>query len=332
MSIHSERALLSEAADWFAILRDENAGDDERQRWQSWLAASPAHVRAWQKVESIGQPFAQIATRTPHGAARQALSRSVVSRRRRTLQVLGFGGLFLGCGQLLRQTLHWQSWSLAYNVARADQRTGIGEQRQLKLDDGTSLAINTASAVDVDYGRSLRRIVLHEGEILIESAPDKQSPPRPLVVDTQFGRLTALGTHFNVRSEAQQVQLAVFQGTVRIQPGSGGPHIDIPAGQQASFTAERIEPEGHADPARELWSRGQLIADNIPLAAFISELGRYTPLRLQIDDAAGQQRLLGVYRISDPSRDVPRILASLESALPVRLQINNDRSVQISGR
>lgn len=332
MSLVIERALLEQAAEWFAILQDENVTADERCRWQSWLAASPAHANAWQRVESIGQPFAQIATRTPHGAARQALSRSAVSRRRRTLQLLGFGGLFLSCGQVLRQTLPWQSWSQAYYVARAAHRTGIGEQRQLTLDDGTALAINTSSAVDLDFGQNLRRIILREGEILIESAPDKHSPSRPLVVDTRFGRLTALGTRFNVRDDGDGVQLAVFAGVVRIAPTAGGPTVDIAAGQQARFSAAQIDPASPADPAREQWSRGQLIADNLPLASFIEELARYTPIQFEIDDAAGRHRLLGVYRISQPDRDVPRILASLESALPVHIQIINGKTVRISQR
>lgn len=332
MSRVIERALLEQAAEWFAILQDENVTVDERCRWQSWLAASPAHARAWQRVESIGQPLAQIASRSPHGAARLALSRSGACRRHRALQLLGIGGTILGTSLLLRQTLPWQSWTHAYAAARAAHRTGIGEQRQLTLDDGSALAINTASAVDLDFGQKLRRIILHEGEILIESAPDKQSPSRPLVVDTRFGRLTALGTRFNVRDDRDGVQLAVFGGAVRIASTAGGPSVDLAAGQQARFSAAQIDPASPADPAREQWSRGQLIADNLPLASFIAELGRYTPIHFEIDDAAGRHRLLGVYRISQPEHDVPRILASLESVLPVRIQIASDKTVRISGR
>lgn len=332
MSQVVNHALLSEAAEWFAILQDENVTADERRRWQDWLAATPAHAQAWQRVESIGQPLSQIAHRAPLGAIRLALARSRVSGRRRTLQILGFGGMALGSGLLLRHTLPWQSWTHAYAVTRVAQRTAIGEQRQLTLDDGSTLAINTASAVDLDFGQNLRRIILHEGEILVESAPDKHSPPRPLVVDTPFGRLTALGTRFNVRSDQQGIQLAVFEGTVRIKLDTSGSHVDIAAGRQASFNSERIESDGPADPAREHWARGQLIADNIPLSLFVDELGRYTPIILSIDEAARQHRLLGVFRISDPAKDVPRILASLESVLPVRVQVATDKTVHISNR
>lgn len=331
MSSASGHTMLHEAAEWFAILRDDQVSDAERQGWQQWLAASPAHVAAWKRVEAISQPFAQIKHHAPRGTAHQALARSPAARRQ-TLRLLGIGGLLLGTGLLLRQTLPWQSWTPAYAIAHAAQRTAIGDQKQLVLEDGSRLSINTASAVDLDFRPNLRRIVLHEGEILIETAPDPQSPPRPLVVDTRFGRLSALGTRFNVLSDRQGIRLAVFEGVVRIAPTSGEPAVDVAAGQQARISAKRIEAAGPADPAREQWARGHLIADNVALAQFIEELQRYTPVRLDIDAEAGRHRLLGVYRMAKPARDVALILAAVESALPVRVHATSDSSIRITHR
>lgn len=331
MSASTEHALLHEAAEWFAILRDEQVSEADRQGWQQWLAASPAHAAAWKRVEAISQPFTRINRHSPHGAAYQALARSPASRRQ-TLRLLGLGGMLLGSGLLLRHTLPWQSWSQAYAFARAEYRTAIGDQKQLVLDDGSRLSINTASAVDLDFQPNLRRIILHESEILIETAPDPQSPHRPLVVDTRLGRLTALGTRFNVLSDAQGIQFAVFEGVVRIAPTSGQPSVDVAAGQQASINVDQIEAGGPADTAREQWARGQLIADNVPLARFIDELQRYTPVHLGIDTDAGRHRLLGVYRIAEPARDVPLILAAIESTLPVRVHTTNDNTIRITRR
>lgn len=331
MTPSSEHALLQEAAEWFAILRDEHACDIDRQGWQLWLSTSPAHLSAWKRVEAISQPFAQIKHHAPRGTARQTLTRTRTARRQ-TLHLLGLGGLLIGSGALLRQTLPWQSWAQTYAVARAEHRTAIGDQKQLMLDDGSRLSLNTASAVDLDFQANLRRIVLHEGEILIATATDPQSPPRPLVVDTRLGRLTALGTRFNVLSDTQGVQLAVFEGTVRISPTTRRPAVDIAAGQQVRIEAERIEHSGPADQAREQWAHGQLIADNVPLAEFIAELQRYTPIHLEVDAAAARHRLLGVYRITQPVRDVPLILSAIENALPVRILITSNSTVHITRR
>lgn len=324
-----ERAIAQQAAEWFATLRDGPVSDDDRRRWQSWLAADPEHARIWQRVEAISQPFAHLAAPPSASAVQGALSRAHNSGRRRAMQLLGFAGLALGSGLLLRQTLPWENWLQTYAIADAGLRTGIGEQRSLKLEDGTQLSLNTATAVDLDYGAHFRRVVLRDGEILLDSAPDHHLPARPLVVDTLHGRLTALGTRFTVRGGPDRTLVAVYEGRVRISPGDGGPDYDVVAGEQANFTPRNIEPAGPAERAREGWARGLLIADNIRLDSFVAELSRYTPIRLEITDGAAELRLLAVYPITRPDRDIPRILVALETVLPVRVRHLADGALRI---
>ncbi|MDZ7855855.1 FecR domain-containing protein [Sphaerotilus sp.] len=323
----NEPALLRAAAEWFALLHDEDASDADRARWREWLAADAAHARVWERVRAISQPFADAAEAAPAQALRDTLTRAQDAGRRRALRLLSLGGLVAGVGLLARQALPWPGWLHELAMARADHRTAAGEQRHLSLPDGTRLALNTATAVDVDFGRALRRIVLHDGEILVETAPDTQSPARALVVDTAFARLTALGTRFAVRGNAGGGHVAVFQGSVRVALSggvsgveSGVDSLEVPAGRQARFSADGITADGHADTAREAWSRGQLVADDVPLAAFVAELSRYTTVPITISPAAAPLRLVGVYPIANPGRDVPLVLAALESALPVRVQ------------
>ena len=45
----------------------------------------------------------------------------------------------------------------------------MGEQRELRLSDGTRLWLNTASVVDADYGPELCRLTLLAGELFMES-------------------------------------------------------------------------------------------------------------------------------------------------------------------
>jgi transmembrane sensor len=317
----AERALLREAAEWFAVLQDEDASEGVRARWRAWLAADAAHARVWERVKAISQPFAQAAAAAPPQALRDTLvsAQAQSKDRRRALGVLGMGGVAVTLGLLVRHALPWQDWSRALAVAGADHRTAIGERRRLRLPDGTQLDLNTFTAVDVDYGDALRRIVLHRGEILVDSAPDTQVPARALVVDTSTARLTALGTRFAVRGQAGSGHVAVFEGRVRVAH-KGGASLDVPAGQQARFDAEGITPEGRADVAREAWSRGQLVADDVALADFVAELGRYTSVPITVSPAVAALRLVGAYPIANPGRDVPVILAALESALPVRVE------------
>ena len=155
-------------------------------------------------------------------------------------------------------TLAWNTTPLP--TLMADQRSGTGERRRIRLDDGSQLQLNTASAVDIRYSNSLREVRLLSGEIHIETARDTLA--RPFIVHTAQGSIRALGTRFTVwRSEDHETLLAVYQGAVAVTTAEGATMV-VPAGQQLSFTAAALGPVGPADPAREAWSQGMLVVQD----------------------------------------------------------------------
>ncbi|MFT4103634.1 MAG: FecR domain-containing protein, partial [Burkholderiaceae bacterium] len=269
----SQPDALAAAAQWFAVLRDEGATADDRARWRDWLAASPRHAQAWQRVEAIGGAFAGAREAVTAPIARKTLARAeTATRRRRTLRLLLVAGFSFAAVELVRRTASgpgesglWRPWMDPIAARFAGERTGVGEVRSLRLPDGGTLVLNTATAVDVDFDAALRRIVLRAGEILVTTAPDARIPARPLVVDTAFGRLTALGTRFSVMRTDVGAALSVYAGTVRVAPAAGTPTRDVPTGRQVRFTGDAVSADEVADMAREGWAGGRLIADDIRL-------------------------------------------------------------------
>lgn len=320
MPMNKENAALAAAAEWFARLGDETADEAERQRWHEWLAAAPEHSQAWARVEMIAQPFSRLRANAPPACSRQALLEARREPRRQALRLLGVGAMALGSlavlGAALPRPAQWQVLA----ALTADLRTAVGETRQLELDDGSQLSLNTATRVKVDYNDELRRIVLYDGEILLDSGVDRRSVPRPLVVDTVHGRVTALGTRFSVRSVGGQTLVDVFAGAVRLAPVDGDGTVIVETGESGRLTARQAAGHGSAAAAREGWTKGLLIADNMPLADFLAELGRYTTVKLEVESRVSQLRLVGVYRIGNSERDLPLILAALEGSLPLQVE------------
>ncbi len=318
--MNKENAALAAAAEWFARLGDEAADEAERQRWHEWLAAAPEHAQAWARVEMIAQPFSRLRANAPPACSRQALLEARREPRRQALRLLGVGAMALGglavLGAALPRPAQWQVLA----ALTADLRTAVGETRQLELDDGSQLSLNTATRVKVDYNDELRRIVLYDGEILLDSGVDRRSVPRPLVVDTVHGRVTALGTRFSVRSVGGQTEVDVFAGAVRLAPVDGDRTVIVETGESGRLTTQQAAGHGSAAAAREGWTKGLLIADNVPLADFLAELGRYTTVKLEVESRVSQLRLVGVYRIGNPERDLPLILAALEGSLPLQVE------------
>ncbi|WP_341645518.1 FecR family protein [Thauera sp. SDU_THAU2] len=305
--------VLEQAAEWFALLLSGEATAADRRRWEAWLSASDEHRQAWAYVEKLSQRLDPIKASAQPWLAASAYRQAGTNRGRRRQVLLGLAA-FAGTGMLA-----WAGWRhtpLAEVAAAwaADYRSGTGEIREIALADGTRVWLNAASAFDQDYQPGHRLLRLLRGEMLVDTASDPLQ--RPFHVDTGQGRLRALGTRFNVRlDEGAQTSLAVYEGAVEVQPLAGPPSI-VRAGQQLRFTAAGASGSGPADPAREAWTRGVLIARDIPLAEFVAELRRHHHGHLGLAPELAGLRVFGSYPADDP----PEALAMLEAVMPIEVR------------
>lgn len=305
---------LEQAAQWYACLRDDKVTRADRTAWQTWLAQSPENRAAWTHIERVSRKFEPLRGYGPKGTAAAAAgveaARSRAKTRRQALNVLA-GALGLGVSA-------WVSWrhtplpSLVMGVV-ADQHTGTGERRELLLTDGSRVWLNTRTAIKVDYGSDQRRVVLLEGEILVQTAAD--SLQRPFTVDTGHGRLRALGTRFAVRETDDRTRLDVFEDAVEVHTRAGVT-LRVEAGHAVGFDADTVSAAGNADRMHEAWSRGRLPADNMPLGELLKELERYRYGHISVAPEVAGLEVMGVFPADDPER----ALAMLEETLPIRVR------------
>lgn len=298
---------LQQAAEWFATLRAEDASEADRVRWHQWLSQDDRHRAAWQRVEAVNAEFNLLSPVIDH----RVLSPQGRSRRR-AIKTLAWVAAGVGVAGTLGQSGQLRDYVAALH---AQYRTGIGQTRQQQLADGSTLWLNTASAADVDFDNAWRRVMLHRGELMIQTAHDAQLPPRPLVVDVRAGRLQALGTRFLVRLVDGATLLTVLQGQVRITPAGMAAPVVVPAGTRVRFTEDLVEAPQPADDSMAAWSRHLLMPDGVRLDDFLAELGRYRHGYLGCAPEVAGLRLVGVY----PLDDTDRVLQALEATLPVRV-------------
>lgn len=297
-----EYNVLEQAAEWFAVLGAPNASIAEREAWQRWLDAAPAHREAWRRVEEINAQLHAL----PGVPARAALA--AAPRRRRAVKALL---LLCAGGGMAGLALRREQAGEYLAALNAQHRTGVGEIATLPLPDRTLAWLNTDSAADVAYGEAQRRIVLRRGEILLHSGHDGHLPARPLVVEARGVRLRALGTRFAVRMTEQGTRLAVYQGAVEV----GGQSV-VPAGSQVDIIDGRLGALTLAHEDSSAWSRKLLIATQMRLETFLAELARYRHGHVSCDPSLADLRLVGSY----PLNDTDQALQMLQAALPVRVE------------
>lgn len=298
-----QRQALKMAAQWFALLCDENVTERQQQQWQAWHQQNDDHRWAWQRVEALQSQLQGVPGKFSYRTLDQAGRQSTLDRRtllKSLLLLLGVGGSWLGYQSPLGREL------------RADYRTATGEIKPIVLSDGSQLVLNTASAVDVRYSAEKRLILLHSGEISLITGRDA----RPFWVESRQGAMRALGTHFLVRENDGQTQLTVLEHAVEAQLAQFPQEKRrINAGEQISFSDVAFGQRQAAGNGSS-WTRGVLSVSQWRLDQVLAELARYRHGRLECDPAIAGLRVSGSF----PLREPDRALLLLSQTLPIRLQ------------
>lgn len=296
-----QRQALKMAAQWFALLCDENVTEHQRQQWQAWHQQNEDHRWAWQRVEALQSQLQGVPGKFSYRTLDQAGRQSTLDRRTLLKSLL----LLLGVGWLGFQ-------SPLGRELRADYRTATGEIKPIVLSDGSQLVLNTASAVDVRYSAEKRLILLHSGEISLITGRDD----RPFWVESRQGAMRALGTHFLVRENDDQTQLTVLEHAVEAQLAQFPQEKRrVNAGEQISFSAAAFGQQQAAGNG-DSWTRGVLSVSQWRLDQVLAELARYRHGRLDCDPAIAGLRVSGSF----PLREPDRALLLLSQTLPIRLQ------------
>lgn len=302
-----DHRVLQAAAAWFSRLHGAPSDANTQRQWDAWLAEDAQHRQAWRYVEEINLRFGNLNTSADH--AHQVLD--TLRRDRYSRRTLLSGLCVAGAGGLLASAGWRQGWVDSPRAWFATHRTGPGEVRAITLADGSQLWLNAETALDVHFDQTLRQLRLYNGEVLIETGADA----RPLQVVTRAGLMQPLGTRFSVCAQGLHTTLSVFGGAVQATCAESGRQVRVEAGQAMVFDAQASSALTPAQALRQDWSRGLLVAEDMPLAEVVRIVRGYRRGHLGIDPALGNLRVVGTY----PLLDSDRALAMLERALPVRV-------------
>lgn len=305
--------IIQQAANWLTRLHDEDFTEADRRAFDTWCQADPRHAVAIERMRGLWDSLDTL----PAKPARMALNRAFTPQRSRGVQVTGVLGMVL-CAWLGLQ--HLPVWM-------ADQRTGVGERRQVVLEDGSQLQLNSNSAVDVKFDGHQRVIELLQGELWVDVAKDAQ---RPFVVRTDQGTATALGTRYLVkRAEDGTTVVTVIESTVAVK-GDTNEEVKVAAGQRSILDhgqAQTPQSIGNSDP--DAWTRGLLKVNDQPLGEVLQTLASYRHGLVRFDAQALQNlRVSGVFKLDDTTA----ALAALADNLPIQVEYFTDLLVVVKPR
>lgn len=279
------QAVDASAAQWLDK-RDRGAWTDEDEaKFEAWLDEDPIHrIVYWRMEETWDRTQRLAALNLPRAQGWKAPSFF------RIAAVLAFVVAAAAA-----------SWTYQARPKGAEYATSIGGRETIMLADGTSIELNTASAVRVLDTTAQRKIWLEKGEAFFKVTHDAK---RPLTVYAGARRITDLGTEFDVRRETGNLEVAVVEGRVRLEADKAqGAHV-LRRGDVALATAGKtiMSRRRASELARELsWRRGVLVFDNTPLAEAVAQFNRYNQARIALaDPALGRLPITGTLSATEP--------------------------------
>ena len=304
----SEReSIAASAAAWLAE-RDAGLSPLDERKFAAWRAADPRHEaavarleRAWTALQPL-RDFRPAAVRHPD---RDLLAGPVR------------GGIFafpaplraaaLAAAALVVVAAGW--WALrpaATSAPDAVYATTVGGYERVMLADGSVLELNGDTAAEVHFTAAERRVGLARGEAHFTVA---KNPARPFRVEAGGVAVRAVGTAFNVRLGARDVEILVTEGKVAVSdvgpalaavpprgernpqtgaPTSGGPTVlsaneRLVVGPAHGAAVERVSPAAMRDALA--WQSPRLVFVDTPLAEVVAQFNRRNAVQLELADA-----------------------------------------------
>jgi len=379
-----QHPLDVEAASW-QVRQQDGLSADEAAELQQWLKADRSHRDAfvrfdgmWDRLDALpaeevvrlkaalpaakaaadtGAADALVSDVSPEDAAdvsptppHARLPPRVATRPRRGHRA-GLAGLMpnlltagtaaaIGCTAWIGWT-YWQQQP----VFTQSYATTRGQQLDVRLPDGSTLKLDTATRAEVTLYRQRREVRLPEGQAMFTVKADASQP-----FDVLAGplRITVVGTRFSVRNTptgmgADGVSVVVEEGRVRVARADAtaatsdataqalAKVAELTAGQsiQANAQGQWEQIKAQSPGGAMLWREGRVNFDRTPLAQALAVFERYGATNVVIKDPkVAALRINGSFDL----RQARTFTGALPQVLPVRLREQGGVTEVISSR
>jgi len=310
-------AVIEDAAIAWLTERDDGFSPAREREFAQWLRADPRHAATVARLEQtlgllgalpefrseINTAFDRAApvVAFPPATTKQPTLAPAPRRWSRTFAWAGLAAA-LAFGSFV-------GWRALRPPPAIHYTTTVAGYERARLDDGSTLELNAASAVRVRFTPAERRVQLESGEAHFAVAHDTA---RPFIVSAGPVAVRAVGTAFNVRYTAGgDIEVTVTEGKVavsgveRVDPNALSAAIFVSAGQRIVLphhapppTVEQVDPA--ALRAALAWQSRLADFAEAPLADVIARFNALSRIQLFLaDETLADRRIGGTFALDE---------------------------------
>jgi len=201
-------------------------------------------------------------------------------------------------------------------------------EKEVGLGDGSTVTLFGATSIKVLFSDEARSIYLSGGRARFNVSHD---PTRPFVVYVKGGKVTAVGTIFEIRVD-ERVEVRLLEGKVRVtmaasQSAAPSREIVLSPGETVRFTDGADTPPPEPEPGSMSQSeRKTQTFDDVPVSTIINEVNRKSDIKIELaDPAIGQVKIFDELNVSDAvavARKLAAIMGlSIDRSVPGRIRL-----------
>lgn len=362
--------INQEAAEWILLIEDtDKLSKQQIDNLNKWISLSDVHKKCiTQMANSWGEMDVLTSVLSPKVAQERVLSLTDILQFPFIVLMRLFNQLYhnvlMTKASALAMSLvilagGWQLFTnstMDLNPINSNMfTTSLGQNSSHKLTDGSTIWLNSATKIKVEYSDDFRRIYLLKGEAYFKVAKNTN---RPFEVYSDNRLIRAVGTEFSVQKLNDSVKVLVTEGkvalvvidnTLHIQdktPTSATIDVDtsntvlkgkvigyLIAGQSISIPTVDNVKIGDAntidfsDINRKIsWRDGKLVFAGESLEEVVKEITRHTNVQIDIVDTELKKiRIGGQFRIGDTDS----LFNVLESGFGIDVVKLNQNHVQL---
>lgn len=282
----SEEQISLEASAW-VVREARGLSPEEKDERAAWLAADPRHEawfarrrKEWEEFDGLRNLRPELSSEPDPDLLE---SKRPAARVRWIVWSAGLLAAAITIGYFLPR------WTSSRTPQAASVVAAAAESR--RLDDGSVVDLQAGAQLEIQYTPSERRVLLVQGEAQFQVA---KNPRRPFVVEAGGVAVNAVGTAFNVLLKDREIEVAVMEGEVRVDPPKARlpdiGSVSLRAGQKLTvpfegawntrvelLCAEEAAGRFHRTPA-------MLDFENRPLEEVAEAFNRQNRLRLIVAD------------------------------------------------
>jgi transmembrane sensor len=347
-------AITQVAADWYAAHRSGPLAEADRAAFLAWLKASPIHIEEYLGVAALERTLrsasddptlsvdalVEMARADPTGGVVDLGGPQIRYEPPQERPVRrywrGIAAAAAVCACVVGMLIVWPvRGGHGSGVVKA-YRTTHGEQGVWPLADGSTLHVNTDTAVTVRFSSTERLVEVDHGQVALAVAHDDG---RPFRVHAGSTDTVAVGTEFDVYRRPDATLITVVTGQVAVSVGSFAPQrtaeaglpagLHVGAGRRVKIVAGKLPSASEPTDLRETtaWLERKIVFEQRPLGAVADEFNRYNDKPFTIDDPALRRLpISGTFNAADTD-SFAAFLESLDGVrverLPTRFNVLN---------